>query len=111
MLRSLLLLTLAGCAAAQPEVVLSESVNAEVEHVPVGLAGVGTTSLWSNRKRVTVDEAVLLVRDRGAAHIRKQKVWVGDRITIGSGVWEVVALQPGTPTTPAQITLRRVADR
>ena len=58
-----------------------------------------------------VDEAEMLVRDPGAPTIRKQKVWVGDQIAIGSGVWEVVALTPGTKTAAAKITLRRVGAR
>jgi hypothetical protein len=111
MFRYLLAVALVGCASTAREVVLAERVNAEIEQVPVGLGAVETKSLWRNGKRVKVDQAVLLVRDPGAPAIRQEKVWVGDQVTIGAGVWEVVELHPGSTTAAAKIRLRRVGDR
>ncbi|HTJ82160.1 MAG TPA: hypothetical protein VL400_10580 [Polyangiaceae bacterium] len=102
---------LSGCAASAREIVLTQSINAEIDAVPAGLAVVESRSLFLNGKRVRVDEATLVIRDPRATTIRKERIWVGDQVAIGSGVWEAIALEPGSATKPARVTLRRVGDR
>jgi len=104
-------LAASACAAAPLEVSLPQSVNAAIDEVPTGLSVVETRSLVLNGKRKEVDEAVLLIRDPHASMIRKERVWVGDQVVIGKGIWEVVALEHGSTRGPATIRLRRVGDR
>lgn len=100
-------LVLYGCGGAAPEVTLSEMENAKVEQVSVGLGSIEPQKIWRNGKRVSVDFATVLVRDTTTNTIQRQRVWLGDDLTIGGGTWTVVSIVPGTKDTRGRVVLRR----